>query len=232
MQYTTSLPSLPTIAAAPAAADAAVLTWPRAAPYSQRVQIQGPSKRSNMLEVELKQIRAELMEAHQSMQRAHGQELAWQRREDEWKHEMRNKSQRETLLVAKLEREKAKRMKRKALEEELAAVKEELAVTKQRLVAERRSKAEGAELDEETAKQQQLERAQERERQVQLLVQMAVLRLRKAGLARGWSTWFTAFDTAKRRRRWGRVVAARLMRPKLFASFREWRLEWQARGTQ
>ena len=156
-----SAPSLPTANSEPALATG---------PYATRLHVYRPGR----TETELKHVRGELSEAHHAIQRARGQEMVWQKREDDWKQEMRTKMQREALLMSKLEKEKQKRLKRKTLEDELTQMKEELIRMQGLLVAERRTRGQDASVEAEGAQRRAAERAIEQEKHVRHLVTIAV----------------------------------------------------------
>ena len=76
--------------------------------------------------------------------------------------------------------------------------------------------------------EEQLANAMEREREKRVahVQQIAARRIGKMGLARGWSGWHEQWAEKRRRRNLLRAAGARLLRPKLSATFSEWRQDW------
>ena len=77
-------------------------------------------------------------------------------------------------------------------------------------------------------RQEEARAAAAKEQRVAQLTQMAVRRICKAGLARGFSGWVHTHKEAVRRRRVLQAAGAKLLRPKLVASYRTWSDGWRA----
>ena len=106
----------------------------------------------------------------------------------------------------------------------MAAARVAAARAEEQRAAAARAQASDAERDRRAAE----EAAQAKEQRVAHLTQLAVRRLGKQGLGRGFGAWAEAYTEAVRRRRLLQAAGARLLRPKLVASYREWRDAWRA----
>ena len=82
-------------------------------------------------------------------------------------------------------------------------------------------------------KADQIMMAQQAEEQKELRVahvqQMAVRRLGKQQLSKGWQTWLDMFLEHQRQKRMLAGAAGRLMKPALSAAVTAWRTDWQVR---
>ena len=65
------------------------------------------------------------------------------------------------------------------------------------------------------------------ERRIEHLQGIAARRIGQRGLSRGWSAWRDAWEERRRQRQTLASSGARLLRPKLAASFGGWRHEWE-----
>ena len=74
----------------------------------------------------------------------------------------------------------------------------------------------------------EIEAEQAKDRRVAHLTQLAVRRLGKQGLGRGFGAWADAYEEAVRRKRMLQAAGAKLTRPKLVASYAHWRRDWAA----
>jgi len=83
---------------------------------------------------------------------------------------------------------------------------------------------------EEVERQRQLAAREEQERleRVEHLKAAAMRRLGQQGIAKGWTTWVEKFEARRRNEQMMRAAGARLLRPKLTASFAHWRHGWEA----
>ena len=68
----------------------------------------------------------------------------------------------------------------------------------------------------------------EKEKRIAHLTQMAVKRMLKAGLTKGWQTWLDMYLEHQRHKRMLASAAGRLMKPALSAALTHWRDDWQA----
>ena len=66
----------------------------------------------------------------------------------------------------------------------------------------------------------------DREARVAHLQQLAARRLGQQGLLRGWGMWLAQHEERKAQRQALKQAGARLLRPKLTASFGAWRADW------
>ena len=66
----------------------------------------------------------------------------------------------------------------------------------------------------------------EKEKRIAHLTQMAVKRMLKAGLTKGWQTWLDMYLEHQRQKRMLAAAAGRLMRPALSAALTQWREDW------
>jgi hypothetical protein len=111
---------------------------------------------------------------------------------------------------------------RSKMEKELQKLKEQLAA--ERAAAELVSGSQVAEAKRLLAEQEEAAR----EARVGELMQLAARRMQQLALSRGWLVWAGQYE----QRRWERGVlakaAGRLTRPKLTASYVEWRRDWEA----
>ena len=84
-------------------------------------------------------------------------------------------------------------------------------------------------------KERQLILAKQAEEQRELRVahvqQMAVRRLGKQQLSKGWQTWLDGWLEQQRHKRMLAGAAGRLMKPALSAALTHWRADWQATQT-
>jgi len=80
---------------------------------------------------------------------------------------------------------------------------------------------------EEAERQRQLTQQMEREREkrVEHLQHIGARRISQMGLSRGWQAWYDQYEAIVRQQQMLRQAGARLMRPKLAASFGVWRHE-------
>ena len=110
------------------------------------------------------------------------------------------------------------------LEEQIAALRKELEQERSGAAAERRALEAAAEAQavrqEEAAAKALMEKLEEeRERRIAHLQQSAARRMGNAGVLRGWTAWQELYDEQVARRQMLASAGARLLRPKLAASF-------------
>jgi hypothetical protein len=72
------------------------------------------------------------------------------------------------------------------------------------------------------------QRAAEREQRIAHTQQMAVKRIGKRDLTRGWVGWYEAWMEHSRKRNLLRAAGTRLTKPKMIASYQLWRTSWRA----
>ena len=82
--------------------------------------------------------------------------------------------------------------------------------------------------EEEVARLALLKAEEEREKRVEHLQEMAVRRLGRMELARGWGGWLETYLVAARQKRQLAAAVGRLQRPKLAACVSQWRRDWEA----
>ena len=78
-------------------------------------------------------------------------------------------------------------------------------------------------MEDEIRRQQQEQLAAEREKRIEHTKEMAVRRVFKRELSRGWTCWYDAYWTRVRQKRLLAAAANRLFRPKLVRGFGLWR---------
>ena len=85
-------------------------------------------------------------------------------------------------------------------------------------------------------KERQVMLAKQAEEQKELRVahvqQMAVRRLGKQQLSKGWQTWLDMYLEHQRHKRMLASAAGRLMKPALSAALTHWRVDWQVKPQQ
>ena len=106
------------------------------------------------------------------------------------------------------------------VEAELNRVKVELAKARETM-------AHGQGRDEELTKAQLARAAAEKEQRVEHLTQMAVRRIGKQAIARGWNAWAEQYYTLQRRKRLLAGAASRLAKPKLVHAVLHWKKDWE-----
>jgi hypothetical protein len=122
---------------------------------------------------------------------------------------------------------------RDSLELQLAAVQAELeaankAVEEEHNAMKRRFLADALLKEEAAATQLALSLEEEREKRVNHLQRVAARRIGQQGLSRGWTAWQELYDEQVAQRQMLASAGARLLRPKLAASFVGWRWNWEA----
>ena len=68
--------------------------------------------------------------------------------------------------------------------------------------------------------------ARDHEKRIEHLTQMAVRRLGKRELSKGWETWEFIYLESARRRRLLAAAGSKLARPKLVACYSHWKYDW------
>ena len=69
--------------------------------------------------------------------------------------------------------------------------------------------------------------AQEREKRIEHTVHLAVCRIAKRDVTRGWASWYNPWAEDKRMRMILRGAAAKLLQPKLLRAVQLWRRDWE-----
>ena len=90
------------------------------------------------------------------------------------------------------------------------------------LNAARRAMLEGKGLEEEQARLLEARLEREREQRIEHTKEMAVRRVLKRDLARGWTAWVEPYLERKYRMRQLQQAGSRLMKPKLAKAFQQW----------
>ena len=106
-------------------------------------------------------------------------------------------------------------------------MQEEIRVLTEQLTSARQAMADGRGMEAERERflAEQLER--EKEKRIEHTKQMAVRRIAKRDLARGWSAWVEPYLEKKRRLRMLAAAGARMRKPKVTASFSHWKHDWE-----
>ena len=73
---------------------------------------------------------------------------------------------------------------------------------------------------------------EQKEKRVAHVQQMAVRRLGKQQLTKGWQTWLDMYLEHQRHKRMLASAAGRLMKPALSAALTHWRVDWQVKPQQ
>jgi len=107
------------------------------------------------------------------------------------------------------------------LREQLVAAKEEM--------AKMRREMSGTENVEEEMKRLMEEKlAEEKEKRIEHTKEMAVRRIAKRELSKGWLGWLEPYLEEKRRKQLMKNAASRLAKPRVVASFSKWNQDWAA----
>ena len=80
-----------------------------------------------------------------------------------------------------------------------------------------------AAMKEEMQRQLEEQMAKEREKRIEHTMQMALRRIRKRDLTRGWIAWYDCQAERARRLRMLAAAGARLLKPKLAFALQHWR---------
>ena len=163
----------------------------------------------------------------------------------DWEADLRAKAAKEAAEAHKAKLQAAiaaQKAEVQSLKEELGAARRATALLQPKTneevivharLAARNAKSEEVLSDELRAAQDQLTSAQqeldaEKERRIEHTAEMAVRRLLKRELSRGWTSWVTPYLTQKHLANLMRRAEGRLQKPKLSAGFDHWRIEWKA----
>ena len=106
------------------------------------------------------------------------------------------------------------------LEAGMAKLRRELQEARDAMIAGR-----GHEAELERRMQEQLER--EKEKRVEALGQQGLKRIMNKALAMGWTAWLELWSEKVRQRNLLKKAGARLLKPKLIASYQHWRKSWE-----
>ncbi len=111
--------------------------------------------------------------------------------------------------------------------ERLVAVSKELEQAKKALAA---ANAAGFDGEAELRMQQEMEErlAAEREKRIEHTKEMAVRRIARRDLAKGWVAWYDQYEEHQRQMNALKFAGAKLLKPKLVAGIQHWKREWQA----
>ena len=109
----------------------------------------------------------------------------------------------------------------------LAEAEAEALRSRSELQSAREAAASGVAFEAEQRRLAQVKAAQDKERRVEHLTDMAARRMGKKELAMGWQAWSELYLGGKRRQRMLAQAGARLARPKLAAGYSHWRIAWQ-----
>ena len=118
---------------------------------------------------------------------------------------------------------RAKEMSAMSVEQRLRL---QLVEAKQELSELRKAAQNGAGAEEALQRQLEERLEREREKRIEHTKQMALLRIMKKELARGWVAWSDAFWERQRRQRMLRNAGAKLTKPKLVNAYNFWRTDW------
>jgi beta-glucosidase-like glycosyl hydrolase len=107
-------------------------------------------------------------------------------------------------------------------------VQAELEDTRKELAKARKAGGQVAAVEEEMARQMEEELAAEKEKRIEHTKEMAVRRIFKRELTRGWVAWYDLYVEKVRKANLLKASASRLARPKLVACVHFWREDWRA----
>ena len=105
-------------------------------------------------------------------------------------------------------------------------LREQLFEAKKELEALRKANASKADVQEEMQRLLDEKLAAEKEKRIQHTTQMAVRRIAKRELAKGWLGWVEPYLEEKRVRNMLKAAGSRLARPKVVATFSKWKSDW------
>ena len=92
----------------------------------------------------------------------------------------------------------------------------------------RREMREGRGQEAELQRQMQEQLEREKEKRIEHTKEMAMRRILKRDLSRGWMAWHGGWFEKRRRDNVKRAAGARLAKPKVVASFKHWHTDWQS----
>ena len=95
------------------------------------------------------------------------------------------------------------------------------------LAASRQAALEGRGLEAEMERVREAELEYERQKRIAHTQEMAVRRIGRRDLAKGWMAWLTPYLERKHRMRMLAAAGARMAMPKLVACVKHWREDWQ-----
>ena len=98
----------------------------------------------------------------------------------------------------------------------------------QELEEARQAMLDGRGLEAELQRQMEERLAAEKEKRIEHTKEMAIRRIGKRDLARGWTAWSEQHLEKKRRAQVLKAAGNRLMRPKLTAGWQHWQRDWAA----
>ena len=114
------------------------------------------------------------------------------------------------------------------LQQQVVAVTAELQQAKEMLALAKEAGFDAYATQAEMQKQMEEQMAAEKEKRIEHTKQMALRRIGKRDLTRGWTAWFELWYEVQRQKALLRGAGARLTRPKLVASVQHWRRAWEA----
>ena len=115
----------------------------------------------------------------------------------------------------------------KKAREEKDKLAKDLAYVRAELESVRASAIDGKGMEREIERQMEMKLEKEREKRIEHTKQMAIHRIAKRELSKGWLAWVEPYLEARRRKRLLTAAGARLLKPKKVAGFTHWRVLWQ-----
>ena len=143
--------------------------------------------------------------------------MQWRQDWIEEQHSKASLSIAEKLALAEKERD--------VFREERDKLADELAQARQAML-------EGRGMEEELQRQMEERLAAEKEKRIEHTKEMAIRRIGKRDLARGWTAWVTPYLEWKRRERMLKAASSKLTKPKLTFAYTQWRRDWEAETSQ
>ena len=96
----------------------------------------------------------------------------------------------------------------------------------------RQAAIDGTAREQETKRRAEEKAARDKQQRVQHLTAMAARRMSRKDLSRGFGAWAEMVAEAVRQKRVLQAAAAKLTHPRLVATYRRWRHDWQVERTE
>ena len=113
------------------------------------------------------------------------------------------------------------------MQRQLETITAELGEARAELQKAKLAAGDAAAMDEEMKRQMEEQLQTEKLKRIEHTKQMAMRRIGKRELTRGWETWYGMYWQQVRERQMLRAAGARLAKPKLFACVKHWRDDWR-----
>jgi hypothetical protein len=140
-----------------------------------------------------------------------------------WREDWRT-DQEKKKAMSMGQRLKAEVEQRRQLQQDMAA---QLQALRAELEVARKAALEGRGLEAEMQRQLDEKLKAEKQKRIEHTKEMAIRRIGKRDLTRGWVCWLDQYQEGEREKRLLRAAGNKLTRPKLSASMQVWRDDWQ-----